>query len=287
MTKVAIIYFGISRFPSKTIGSIYKNIIEPNEKNGISFKFLSFINCIDNIFNPRSGEYDINIDKRNILDIPSDYYFIIRQEKRNIYHELKYIQKRKDVFDDGWLSINNLLNQLYILKSGWNSFKAVSKENFDAYLFLRPDLLYIDRIDIKNLLNNMTNNNSILLPSWHSWGGVNDRCALARPNAAKYYALRFNEVKKFSSNNDLHSETFLAWTLEKRGCYIGNLPLKAKRVRANGYIKNENFQDSCIFLPEKTKKFWYNMNEKKIIFYKSNVFDICHNWRKLCLWRDA
>lgn len=258
MIKVALIYFGISRCPSKTIEGVYNNIIKPNEDLGVTFTRVSCLNMIESIHNVRSGEYDVDIDKSDILKIPSDYYFLFNQNKNKINNELDFAKKRQDPFCDDWNSVRNLLNQLYVLHNGWKAFKAVNNDQFDAYFFVRPDILYMDKVIIPELLKKMGHDKSILIPSWHSWGGLNDRCALARPKAAKYYTSRFNQIGRFCKHNDLHSESFLAWSLDRNGCYVGNLPLKGKRVRANGCIKDENFSESCIDIPDQGMIFNYN-----------------------------
>ncbi|MFT9258791.1 MAG: hypothetical protein ABF535_12080, partial [Acetobacter sp.] len=132
MIKIALIYFGISRNPSQTRDGIYQNIIKPNEAVGVEFTYISFLNIIDRIHNPRSGEHDLNIERSDTLNLYSDYYFLFDQHKNNICSTLDVAKKRQDPFCDDWNSIRNLLNQLYVLKNGWNAFSALHNNDYDA-----------------------------------------------------------------------------------------------------------------------------------------------------------
>lgn len=255
--KVAIIFFGIVRSVSMTMESIRRNIIEPNSNRGISLISFASLNIVDSIYNPRSGEFGIPVNRSDSLELRADYFLLARQDDQTVADELCAVKARDDVHKDNYRSSLNLLHQLASLHRGWHALELLRPDGFDAYLFLRADLCYEERLDLDNLRQYVTDRHSVLLPAWHSWGGLNDRFALAGPVAARHYALRFERVVEFCQTRPMHAETFLAWTLAQQGCTVGELPLRASRVRSNGVVVEEDFTAMRLLMPRHAARFTY------------------------------
>ena len=158
-------------------------------------------------------------------------------------------------------SVRNLLFQLWSLKRGWNALQHLEPDGFDAYLMLRPDLRYLDRLSISRLCDRLDGDGSILVPAWHSFWGLNDRCAFAAPRAAQVYANRLDHVIDYCSNHPLHSETFLAHVIASQDIKVGALPLRAERVRADGIVRTdirsrtEDFAHAWLPIPLRAQPF--------------------------------
>lgn len=255
--KVAVIYFGIIRSVSQCVESIHEMILKPNMQEGVHFTLFASLNLLDQINNPRSGEISIPVNMSDCFQLKADYYSLSLQRDEAIANELQIARTQNDPHDNGYQSVRNHLHQMNALKQGWNSLKLQTQESFDYYLFLRPDLSYLDKLNIRDLAWRMPNENSILLPTWHSWWGLNDRFALARPAAAERYALKLNGVREFCSFWPLHAESLTAWALSQGGCSVGELPIRAKRVRANSIVLDEDFNAAHRDLPVIAEPFSY------------------------------
>ena len=84
----------------------------------------------------------------------------------------------------------------------------------------------------------------IYTPSWHKFGGLNDRFSFCSFDSYKIYGNRFNETLEYSKNKKLHSETFLHDLLNKNNLILKDTSLRALRIRANNMI---NLDDKRFF----------------------------------------
>lgn len=251
--RVAILYFGIARRPEATVPSLRRHILDRNRDLDITT--IAALNLPDIIDNPRSKESGILPRPEDVFHLGADHYLLARQSDAAIAEHLVAAQQAPDIFQDDWRSVRNLLHQLLSLKRGW-SYCAQVLGGFDLYLFLRPDLDYLGDIDIAALAASFEGEHAIALPEWNSWGGFNDRFALAAPKAAAHYANRIDLVPGFCRNGrSLHGEMFLGEALQRGGCAAGLLPVEARRIRANGQAWTENFASKRIYLPPRPERF--------------------------------
>jgi hypothetical protein len=251
---VAVIFFGVARGTATTAASIQRNVYDCNFRRGVSFYTIASLNLVERIENARTRELGVSLNASESLALKADAYFLIRQDDAHIATTLSVIQERGDFYDDDWRSIRNSLHQLQSLRRAWRMSRELPGR-FDYYLFLRPDLLYLDEIDLPELARSFRSSGSIALPPWHSWGGFNDRFAFADPSAARDYAERIELVRTYCASNLMHPETFLAYALRKGRCRVGALPVRAKRVRVNGVVREENFDQSKMHLPCNPRRF--------------------------------
>jgi hypothetical protein len=255
--RVAIIYFGMSRAARHTRSSINLHILQPLQNAGVKVASIASLNISDSIHSSRSGAFHVAVENGDDFTIEARHYVLVRQDDESIAAEMNCARTQTDPFENDYVSVKNLLHQLASLKRGWRALHAFEPGKFDYYYFIRPDLRYEDRIDLEDLKHRLVSPESILLPSWHGWGGLNDRFAVARPEAAEHYALRIDLVAEFCRSNPLHSETFLAWALAKRGCSIAELPARASRIRGNGAMVREDFSATRVALPRQAERFTF------------------------------
>lgn len=113
----------------------------------------------------------------------------------------------------------------------------------DFVLLLRPDLLYLDMLDLATHLEPLINGSAdLILPGWQNWGGLNDRFAFCTGRAAKIYATR---IRLFAdacrAMGGMHAESFLRFVAQRHGLRIASTDLRAVRVRADGRIARNDF----------------------------------------------
>jgi hypothetical protein len=250
--RVAVIFFGIVRSLESTIASIRRNVYDCNPD--VSLFTLASLNLPRVISNPRSGETAVVPKHEDVFRLGADFYALVPQDDTAIAPFLAAAQRQPDLFENDWASIRNLLHQLVSLQRAWAICTTVLG-GFDHYLFIRPDLEYLGEIRIRSLVSGFHGSGNIALPVWNSWGGFNDRFALADAAAAAHYAQRLTLVDRYCVTRSLHGEMFLGYALERGGCKVAALPVRARRIRADGRVHQENFDAKVIHLPDRPERF--------------------------------
>jgi hypothetical protein len=241
MPDVAIIFFGLARSTRFTIDSIRANVLDPNDRPGLETVRVCSLNMIDRIHNPRSKEVNARLDPADQFLLDCDSYLICRQSEDDIAAHLALAQRQADFFHDGWASTRNLLFQLLSLKRAWALAQSVLPRRFDYYMFARPDLKYLDPVDFGDIISRLPRRNSIAVPAWQPFGGLNDRFAFADAEAAAHYANRLDCVEGYCRQRPLHSERLLLHAMRQGGCCVVPLGLRAQRIRADGRHRGEDF----------------------------------------------
>ena len=122
------------------------------------------------------------------------------------------------------------------------------QEQADIVVFCRPDLRYHDSLApvIESALGQVGKQNTVFLPAWQSWGGYNDRFAVAvGAEAIVTYGQRVRQALLYCklSGQPLHSEQLLKYALTEAGINVDKIPTRASRVRASGRKVWESFGD--------------------------------------------
>lgn len=114
-----------------------------------------------------------------------------------------------------------------------------SNNNYDYILFVRPDCLYLDRLDVSKF--NLINDNTILISSFGHQ--MNDRFAITNNKTYKIYGKIFEELLELSNKYELHSQTILGMILEKNN--IENIKIKFNfaRIRSDGKVAKRDIND--------------------------------------------
>lgn len=232
-TKICICFYGLSRSLKYTINSIRENIFRQLINNKYYFDIYFHTYNLKEITNKRSGENNIKLDNNEFKILNADYIKVDNQydfdKTININNYLKH--------GDPWpenpkVSLFNLLRQL-------NSLKQVNKlsnnKSYSYYLYLRPDLKYINPFDCSIIKN--CKQNEFYTPVWGKYGGLNDRMGFGTYNVMNMFSTRLNKALLYSNSKKLHSESFLKHIMQSY--IIKNINMRANRVRANGKESND------------------------------------------------
>jgi hypothetical protein len=187
------------------------------------------------ISNPRSGEFALPTDPAEADLLALDACRIDPQDPELIAGTLALARRYPDHYGDQYASARNLCFQLRSLAALWEMLAEVVTEQ-DWVAFLRPDLLYIDPLDLVGVAGRMTAEGAdIAVPAWQAWGGLNDRFALTNARGAEIYATRLRRIAEaIASVGALHAETLLAYAVATERLRVLRLPARAIRIRANG-----------------------------------------------------
>lgn len=237
--------YGLNRSLRWTAGSILKNIVEPLRLAGADILFAAHLNEPGRVQDARTGEAGIPITRRGVDRLNLDALMFEKQEESRLPRSLLAVVK--GLPDDPYQprqTMINLLWQLYSLDQLWNLVQILP-DRHDAYIFLRPDMEYLDRLDVGLLLEQIHGGTDLITASWGQWGGLNDRFAICSPKGAEIYARRIGFAERFCEENGyLNAEQLLKSVAEWRGLGLGYTSLRALRVRATGVSVRGEFKVS-------------------------------------------
>jgi hypothetical protein len=156
-----------------------------------------------------------------------------------------------DPWFNNYESLNNLILGLHSLNQVtqlWKNNNIKYGTKYDAILYLRPDVLYYKPLKLEYFYP--MEENSILLPDFEQWP-VNDRLAIGPPDVMKIYGERFIGAYDYSLTNQLHTETYLNYILEKNKINIKKFHYNFSRIKINGQNREpwyyETYNDTVLF----------------------------------------
>jgi hypothetical protein len=256
---VALVFFGLARVMPTTVASIYQNVVEPLKAEGHTLEGFAALNLVEAIWNPRSGEFGVKLNSGPSLDLPVDTFSYRKQKPDLVAAPLAFAKERKDMYEDDYKSLTNVLYQLVSLRKAWDLIEASGK-TFDRYVFLRPDLRLLNPIAPAELFPLM-DDKTAALPAWHGYGGFNDRIAICGAVAAQAYGSRVDLVEEYTRRAPLHPERLLAHALWRKECEVMGLDIKGVRVRSETEERKENFEKSVVDMPARPEPFVFHRRD--------------------------
>ena len=232
--KICICFYGLTRSLKYNLKYLKKNIFDIITKHGYEYDIYIHTYKKDEIHNNvRANEFNIMLD--------NDEYKLLNPTKYKINDEnflsnkkiIKLYGKNGDPWNNKFSSFCNFIRQLYSLYNVTSLWKE-HKEKYISCVYIRPDTLIINPINIDNLLNPKPFN--IYIPDFHHSGGYNDRFAYGNPETMIIYGNRFVNGKEYAKNNLFHAEKFLKYVLDKSKININKENIIVCRIRGNGKI---------------------------------------------------
>jgi hypothetical protein len=236
--KIALAFFGLPRCSPITFPSVQRNLIDPLAAAG-ELRICHHLYRQDWIFNPRSGEDHAQPGENYLPFAGFDGAIVARPT-----HPAALLLRLKaygDAFQDDFHSLTNLLLQLHSL---YEVTQRVAGSAPDVVVFARPDLLYHERLLREHVDRAMAFPDEVTLPWWESWGGFNDRFAIAGSRAFCAYGGRVLLADHYCerTGKPLHSESFLRYALAFAGVPVRTIGMRATRVRVDGRMQWEDFE---------------------------------------------
>lgn len=243
---VNICMYGLNRSLGVTVHSIDEKILRPLKSVASEiYSYAAFnVTASGEFSSKRSGEGLSRIadDQQDLL--PGFQIQLVDQDDFDAGFKLTDVLIFGDHYQDDGGSVLNMMRALHALKSCYNSIPLHARQSFPT-IFVRPDLDIIDDLDIEFLLSHATGN-SIVVPGWQFFGGVNDRFAVAAAgHASDAYANRFDTVFQYLAltGRPFHSERYLFDVLNlKRIKFLPIVQARFVRVRAGQAFHSETIQ---------------------------------------------
>lgn len=220
--------------------SIAERIVQPCKRRYANVEVLVRLNSAAVITNPRSNE--INFGRSGaILEKLSSEFSSFAQDEQSTLPVGKAVEKLttiRDHYEDEYTSYRNIAFVMENQRRLWGDVLAKGLDESDLYVIVRPDLYYLDPLPLAAIETDLVGGTyDLLVPRWHSCGGLNDRFAVCNAHAASAYMLRGASLVDYALRERvLQSERFLDFTMRKAGVRVGNLAMVAVRVRASGLV---------------------------------------------------
>jgi hypothetical protein len=236
--KIALAFFGLPRCSRIAFPSIERCLLQPLAAAG-ELRVFQYLYRQDWIFNLRSGENHAQTED-NYAPFAGFEGEIVPRPTQPV-PLLERMKRHGDAFQDDFHSLNNLLLQLQSL---YEVTQRVAAAQPDVVVFARPDLLYHEPLQRSDLDHALAHPDQIALPWWESWGGFNDRFAVAGARAYRAYGGRVLLADNYCerTGRPLHSESFLRYALGFAGVPVRPIGLRATRVRVDGRLQWEDFE---------------------------------------------
>jgi hypothetical protein len=243
--RCLVSFYGLNRSLRWTAASIRKKILKPLREADTNLRCVAHFNEPATIHSDHSAEFNLPVTRRGLASLPLDAILFENQHQdrlpRSVVDTIEGLPAGPRL--EPRATMINLLSQLYSLRQVWR-LAALTQDKYDVYIFLRPDLEYLDRIEPATLFGQILSDGADLItPSWHQWGGLNDRFAFCSSRGAEAYALRLDQVERFcAEHGHLNAEELLASVANWAGLKLRYTNIRAMRIRADGATLRESFE---------------------------------------------
>ena len=268
----AFLMYGQARTLNRTHCSLFRNIVRPildantkrvhffihAEDDEDAWQYKSFMDELALKAKGRSqgGAENRNAIKKN-ASTPVSIQYTLRigeipePSKRCIEILSKKYEKRVDKIVRGPKGSypSELLTQL-MYREASSKLMYAEKSSFDILILLRPDVEYADKIPahfylrLSPFFTSSSEMNTIHVPAWSSYGGINDRFMISTVgDAAKHYLSLYSGLCGGENNFEegivnklpnrrkgLNAERIYAWWMKERGGYLVSTKLLANFV---------------------------------------------------------
>lgn len=236
--KIALAFFGLPRCSPVAFPSIERQLIAPLSDAG-ELQVCYHLYRQPHVFNPRSGEDDPQREDNYLPFLPFRGRFEDRRPEAS--GQLQRLMAYGDAWQDQFHSLTNLVLQLQSLLA---VTEQMAEDAPQVVVFARPDLLYHQRLPLEQVAHVVSHPDEVVLPWWESWGGFNDRFAIAGARAWRAYGGRLLLADHYCQHTrqPLHSEKFLRYALRFASVPVRTIGMRASRVRVDGRIEDEDFE---------------------------------------------
>ena len=244
--RVFVGLYGLNRSLRWTWRSLERCFLRPLALAGIAPAVAAHFNMPATVDNIQSQEK--NVRHRNVgwQRLPLQGLLLEDQRADPLSPEVQRWMKPAfdDDNDEAWQTRRNLIYQLYSIRRLWDLCGLMNAQKFDIFVFLRPDMEYLDPIDIAGVGSLIRDREvDLITPEWGKWTGLNDRFAFCSRRGAQAYAKRLDHVDAFCREKGfLQAEQLLLHVATSQGLKLADTAIRAMRVRANGATWREDFR---------------------------------------------
>ena len=238
--KVVICFFGLTRSLKYNIKYLQKNIFDVLKQNGFDYDiFIHTYKKTGLHNNNRANEFNTIIDNNEYKLLNPEKYEIDDEDDINEKIPFDLYKSHGDPWKNKYLSFHNYIKQLYSLYCVTGLWEN-NKLDYDAAIYIRPDVIVTKPLNIDNLLE--YKQNTIYIPNHHHSGGYNDRFAYGSINTMITYGNRYKNGIEYSKKKIFHAESFLKYILDKNKHNVIFDNMIVCRLRSNNKISPQDLQ---------------------------------------------
>ena len=239
--RIAVIFFG----QVKCFDRLYDNYHERVGRHIADIcDYYVITSCKSHYTNPRHNESS-TIDHTSIFkyfnfaDILYDGLEFDNSEK--CYFIREFSDKIIKEFGGAWehnssLSTFNSIKQISSLHQMATHLNRHGQQKYNRYLLIRSDIFF----DLDFKLEWLEYDEDVLVPSFASWGGYNDRFAILNHTGLTSYCSRYLEL--IQNPCYYHSEQYLKYVLEKDGMRVKLLDdMHFRLMRGDGSLTDTDY----------------------------------------------
>ena len=236
--KITVAFYGIPRYTAISAPSIETHLLEPM-RAWADVTVVHHLWRIAEVRSTRSGE-DAALAKDAYAYFDQFEGVVEAPERFEDGATFQAWKRHGDAFGDDFGSLRNLMHQLQSLR---RVTALIGRTDPDVVVFARPDLQYHDDIPRSACRLVARLPRTCVVPIWNWWAGYNDRFAICGRSAYEAYGRRLERALEFAqeASRPIHSEMLLKFALRKSRVNTLAIPLTASRVRADGTVRQENF----------------------------------------------
>ncbi|PZU08700.1 hypothetical protein [Sphingomonas sp.] len=242
--RVFVGLYGLNRSLRWTWRSIDRCFLRPLAEAGVQVQVAAHFNMPKVVDNLQSQESNVRHRDAGWRRLALDGMILEDQRIDPIHPDVQRWMRHAFPEDDDqeWQTRRNLVYQLYSIQRLWTLCGAMNARDSDVFLFLRPDMEYLDPIDIGAIAAQLRGGVDLITANWATWTGLNDRFAFASRRGAEVYVSRLDHVDAFCRERCfLQAEQLLLHVATESGLVLGETAIRAMRVRSNGATWREDF----------------------------------------------
>ena len=238
--RIALLFWGLIRGLKHTIESIRKNVIMPLKNGGYEVDVFLHTYYFDGLYsNVRHKVRNVKLDFDEYKMLNPKYYIVENQDVVKKRINLQKYRKRPDHFKNNYQSNDYHILALYSQQQVTRLFDRF-KDEYNYCFYLRPDVLFMHKFDIKWL--QMIKENRMVVPGWKHYKhkkeyAENNRMCICHPKDAYKYGDILKFLLPYSTIESIVAEFFLG--------FIFNLYYKIE-IRRIGYTFKRVLPDGRI-----------------------------------------
>ena len=238
--KVCVGFFGITRSTNVTYHSAWRHILNPIRDSGA--KLVTFLHTykLQRANNIRAGEVNVELDGDEWKLLKPDVTKFDAQDKTlddALMHSTvralimkgrhpSYLDMTRLAFKGTMMNIGRQGHSLFEVS------KLMRDKRCTRVVFARPDVLFIDDIDTRLLLDCKIHPSTWHIPDFAHYGGINDRLAFGDYDSMMMYGSMLFQMKNYAVRSKMQKESFLYALSVKHGMRVNLFNMCFVRIRA-------------------------------------------------------
>lgn len=217
--KVALLFWGLTRGLKYTLKSLNNMVIDPIKKEyDIDIFIHTYIIPGQTTYsNPRHNVENCILDFEEYKLLNAKYVIIDNQEKIEKKIGLEQYRGQPDLFGNDYKSNDNHIISLYSQQEITKLFNKY-KHNYKYVVYLRPDVTFLDKFNLKWFEELDKRDNTIIIPGWDCYdkwvkSNLNNRFAICKSNDAYKYGDILRKLHGYSLKKSIMAEEYLGYIL--------------------------------------------------------------------------